>query len=442
MKIGFLKKLRDRLDRSSLSLPVQKALFQESVNGVLVANRLRILLFILFTILVAIISHEKDSFDPNWIVVCLFGLSTVFQAFFLKRFPEKTLKFNSFFVAFDFLIIFIMIVFQSETADGFDYVLLNKNSNFWILTLFIVLQSLQLRLGPVLFSVLLVIGFQVSIALLALYHNVETTSDYTLFHTGHYLNLMDALLKRPFIILSLGVILTYLVYRTIVLVRKLSSSQSHIQRLSRYFSPKVIEDISKNPDILSPGKRQKVTILMNDIRGFTRLSEEIPPDELVIFLNDYRRRMAEVILKNGGSIDKFIGDAIMATFGTPVPSPVPGEDNRNALKAGIEMFQCLNQLNIDREKKGNKKIKMGIGIHCGEVIAGNIGEDALLEYTVIGDPVNTTARIEEQCKVLDKEFLISEDIFNDIKNYTNIKPLVHTKLKGKEKPVLLYEVDL
>jgi adenylate cyclase len=256
---------------------------------------------------------------------------------------------------------------------------------------------------------------------------------------------MDALLKRPAIVIIVGLAIVYSIHRTINMLRSLEDSKQRSLILSRYFSPEIVKEITATPDIVQSGRRQKVTILFADIRDFTPLSESISPDELVLFLAEFRERMTRVIFGSGGAIDKFIGDAIMATFGTPRPSPVAGADSRNAVAAALGMREQLGAINADRITKRLEPIRMGIGIHTGEAIVGNIGKGDLLEYSVIGDTVNTASRIEDQCKVQGADIIISSAIYEELdestRNIIEARPLGQTQVKGKKEPVRLFAIE-
>ncbi|HNJ04949.1 MAG TPA: adenylate/guanylate cyclase domain-containing protein, partial [Leptospiraceae bacterium] len=198
--------------------------------------------------------------------------------------------------------------------------------------------------------------------------------------------------------------------------------------------------LSSTDSNLSPGVRQRVTILFMDIRNFTKMSEGMDSADLAAFLTDFRDRMIAAIFEHGGTIDKFVGDAIMATFGTPRPSPVAGLDARNAVQAGLAMKRALADLNRDRERKGLPLIGIGIGIHTGEVFCGTIGSEGRVEYTVIGDAVNTASRIESMCKFLKVDFLISEAVFEDQQGAVRTVKMPLVRVMGKEFPVATYQV--
>lgn len=199
----------------------------------------------------------------------------------------------------------------------------------------------------------------------------------------------------------------------------------------------IVDDLLKNPDkVKVGGERKKVTVLFSDIRGFTPLSESMPPEEVVALLNRHFSSMLPIINKNGGVLDKFMGDAMMVTFGAPFPK---GDDALSAVKTGLMMKDMRRALNKNREKEGKAPIHMGIGINTGYVVAGNIGSEERMEYTVFGDVVNTAARIEGLSR--EEDVIITEDTYKEIMNSVTIgQEKEEVSLKGKSKPVTIYRV--
>ena len=151
-----------------------------------------------------------------------------------------------------------------------------------------------------------------------------------------------------------------------------------------------------------------MTILFTDIRSFTTISETMDPQNLVGLLNEYFTEMVAIVMDEDGVVDKYIGDAIMAVFGAPVPKP---DDAVNAVRAAVRMRRALRDLNERLVSRGLSPLRTGIGIHTGEVVAGNIGSERRMEYTVIGDAVNLASRLESSTKELGVNVLISEDTY-------------------------------
>ncbi len=177
------------------------------------------------------------------------------------------------------------------------------------------------------------------------------------------------------------------------------------ERLSRYFSPDVADRLADGEDQeLIKGRRQPVAVVFVDIRGFTSMGEKMAPDELSAFLSEYRDRLAEPIFEHGGIVDKFIGDAIMAVFGSPIQR---ANDAERALNCAFDIINAARRWSLEREKAGEEPVAIRIGAHYGDVIAGALGSDRLLEYTVIGDTVNIAERLERLSREVDSTLVIS-----------------------------------
>ena len=215
-------------------------------------------------------------------------------------------------------------------------------------------------------------------------------------------------------------------------------------QLALYISPEIARKIQDaSSDFFRPGGRlQQAAVLFADIRDFTTLSENLPANDLLAFLADYQERMVRAIFEHGGTLDKFIGDGIMATFGTPEPRP---DDAERAVRAGLSMKRELAALNRERQSHGLPPIRQGIGIHAGEVVAGNIGSADRLEYTVIGDAVNTASRIESACKEQNADFLISEAVYGcltpDFRSRLHAEFAGEVLLKGKSDRLRIYRIN-
>jgi len=172
----------------------------------------------------------------------------------------------------------------------------------------------------------------------------------------------------------------------------------------RYVSKQVAEAIL-NGRLELGGERKRATVLISDIRNFTAISEKFPPEEVVDFLNEYFSEMVSVVTKYEGTLDKFIGDALLAVFGAPITHP---DDAKRAVFAALEMQEKLKEFNKKRVKKGKNEIRIGVAVHTGNLVAGNIGSEVRMEYTVIGDTVNLTSRLEPLNKQFGTQILISE----------------------------------
>ncbi len=207
-------------------------------------------------------------------------------------------------------------------------------------------------------------------------------------------------------------------------------------------SKPVLEEILSKPDIFSQtlgGKRCKVAVLFADIRGFSFLANEMNPEQLVIQLNQYLEQMVEQVLDQNGVLDKFIGDALMAEFGNPIFRGDKAEALAS-IHAALAMRKVLHKLRTQWKNEGKPLLFNGIGIHFGEAIAGNVGSSKKLEYTVIGNTVNIAARVESKTKELGVDILVTQSVYELIKEEIRLENLGAFLLKGQTEPLNLYSV--
>lgn len=203
------------------------------------------------------------------------------------------------------------------------------------------------------------------------------------------------------------------------------------------FVNKDIADRILRDEIKLGGERKQAAIFFSDIRSFTSISENLQPEEVVEFLNEYMTRMVGCINDTHGVVDKFIGDAIMGVWGTPVSH---GNDTENAVNAALMMRASLAEFNKGRGGSKKPVIKIGCGINTGPVLAGQIGSHDRMEYTVIGDAVNLASRIESLNKPFGTDVLISEDAYAVVKGIYNVEPMQKIMVKGKKEPQQIYAV--
>ena len=197
-------------------------------------------------------------------------------------------------------------------------------------------------------------------------------------------------------------------------------------------SPAVIAQLETN-NLQIGGRRAEITVIFADLRGFTNLSEEINSEDLVSILNRYLANAAEAILLEGGTIDKFLGDAVMAWFNAPVRQP---DHVMRALRSAIAIQ--LGERSIHKEFSGENRLRSGIGIHCGPAILGLVGMEKRMDYTAIGDTVNIAKRIQEAS--LPGTILISEEVFNRVGDLVKVKPVEPILAKGKRDPIKVFEL--
>jgi len=206
---------------------------------------------------------------------------------------------------------------------------------------------------------------------------------------------------------------------------------------SRFLPEYVVKQMLENPESFKlGGTSQTITILFADIRGFTRISEHASPEKIVSLLNKYFSAMTEIIFAHGGTLDKYLGDGLMALFGAPTATP---DDASNALNAAVAMQRRLLGINRELREEGLAEIGVGMGLHTGEAIVGYIGSDRRSEYTAIGDTVNTSSRLESNAR--GGEILISDATAKAAHSRYKLKPREPIMVKNRQQPVSLWEVD-
>lgn len=211
------------------------------------------------------------------------------------------------------------------------------------------------------------------------------------------------------------------------------------QTFKNYFSPQVMAVILQDPSLLHlGGQRREVTILFSDIRSFTTITEQLPPEQLTTLLHQYFTEMTEEILTTDGVLDKFIGDAIMAFWGAPIDQPDHGD---RAIKAALGMMTRLKKLQSQWIEAGYPLVDIGIGINTGVVTVGNMGSHKRFDYTVIGDDVNAAARLESLNKEYKSHIIIAEATLKKLTLKVKTRMLGDILVKGKTKPIKIYQVE-
>ena len=227
--------------------------------------------------------------------------------------------------------------------------------------------------------------------------------------------------------------------------RRLVERQARIERergnLARYFPPQIVDRLSRNDDALSTVRAQSVAVLFADIVGFTKYAERETPEHVIALLRGFHRRLEQAVFGNGGTLDKFLGDGLMATFGTPQNGP---RDALNALAAAEAMQQTVADWNHAREAAGLAPIRLSLGLHYGPVVLGDIGSERRMEFAVIGDTVNVANRLEGQSRSLDCKTVASAALVEQARQeapeeaerlLTDYRPSEPQVLRGRIAPV-------
>lgn len=231
--------------------------------------------------------------------------------------------------------------------------------------------------------------------------------------SGVYASYLSELVYWKVLPIATIVLMSFMLWLiSITMSRLLDQAIAHAGRsirLSRFFSPNLVDRLSSDrQDLPLVSRRCMAAILFIDIRGFTAMAEKMRPEDIVAMLSEFRSIVTNEIFFHDGTVDKFIGDSVMAVFGTPESR---SDDGQRAVRCGLAILRTVRKWSIEREARGNRPISIGIGAHYGEVFAGTIGDERLLEFTVLGDSVNVAARLEKVCSEIGGLFVISEALF-------------------------------
>ena len=224
---------------------------------------------------------------------------------------------------------------------------------------------------------------------------------------------------------------------SMIVIEDITSEKRIKSTMSRYMDPGIADQLLESGEDILGGRSADVTVLFSDIAGFTTLTEELGPHGTVSLLNEYFTLMVDVIQREGGMLDKFQGDAIMAAFGIPLAHD---DDSDRAVRAAIAMMTTLDKWNAKRLEEGKKLVYNRIGINTDEVVTGNIGSPKRMDYTLIGDGVNLAARLESACKQYLTRILISDSTYRKLKGTYRSREVDRVVVKGKTEPVLVHEV--
>jgi adenylate cyclase len=208
---------------------------------------------------------------------------------------------------------------------------------------------------------------------------------------------------------------------------------------SRYVAPSIVDDMLDNPDKLKVGgEKRDITCMFSDVRDFTSISEALSPSELAMALNRYMGEMTDIVFETNGTLDKYIGDAIVAFWGAPIDI---GDHVNQSINAGVKMLEALPAINEEFKQKGFPEFKIGLGLNSGECSVGNMGSDQIFAYTALGDNMNLGARLESLCKYYGAQILVSEYTYNrmDQERWTS-RLIDNAVVKGKTEPVGVYEI--
>lgn len=224
-----------------------------------------------------------------------------------------------------------------------------------------------------------------------------------------YLNVWG---RQVLVLLVCAGALAVLVERARRLVERQATTERERANLSRYFSPNLVDELAQTDQPLGPTRQQAVAVLFADLIDFTRLAEGMTPDAVIALLRELHGRLQAVVFAHGGTVDKYVGDAVMATFGTPHPGP---HDATDALRAALAMRDAVDAWSRERAARGEPALQIGVGVHHGPVVLGDIGGESRLEFAVLGDTVNVASRLERLTRELGVAVVASDDLVRAVR---------------------------
>ena len=242
----------------------------------------------------------------------------------------------------------------------------------------------------------------------------------------------------PVLVLPLMLVISYAGNVILGYIAEIKRRKQIVGVFKQYMAPQIVDEISKKKDfkVELGGERRHIAVLFVDIRGFTTMSEVLKPEEVVEILNEYLSLTTQSIFNNRGTLDKFVGDATMAVFNAPLDLD---DYIYRAVKTAWDMKAGSEALAEKFEKRFGRSVAFGIGVNCGDAVVGNIGCEFRMDYTAIGDTVNTAARLESNAKR--GQILISQEVYDNVKDRVEVTPIGELPLKGKEVGVFIYQVD-
>lgn len=262
-------------------------------------------------------------------------------------------------------------------------------------------------------------------------NSVEAFRDLTFVHIGHWYS-------EALVLLLVAAALTAAVERSRRLALTRARAEHRQANLARYFSPRVVERLARSDQPFDGDRRQDVAVLFADIKGFTPLSEQLAPEKVMQLLRGFHTRMESIVFAHGGTLEKFIGDALLVTFGVP---DAASDDAVRALACAQAMLAEVEHWNGERSRSGQDVIEIGIGLHYGPVVMGDIGSERTMAFTVVGDTVNTASRLQGLTRELDCDVVASESLMTRVRDTAidpssieTFRPIGSRLLRGRSSP--------
>jgi len=438
---------------------IEPRLRQAFRNAALESLRIAMLAKLAVMIIVAVFLVAQS---PSWRVVywlalaALFGGAGVLQYRMARRRPRAWLKYA--FMTLDVAILACGALVRNPLTDygGVPPQMDLRFASFLYFFLPLALSVFSFTPRFVLFTgACIAVVWAVGVLGIALRPGSVTLLDMPNYLTATVSEKMDYVLKPTFvhlanfvqeivIMLVVALLIALGVWRQVSLVVGQIGAERSRAALARYFSPNMVEEIATQERPLGEVRAQNAGVLFADIVGFTALSEQLGAEGTMALLRGFHGRMAETVFAHGGTVDKYIGDAVMAVFGTPRPAP---DDALRALRCVGDMIAAVERWNAERAGAGEAPIRIGIGLHYGPVVTGDMGDERRLEYAVIGDTVNVASRIEKMTREKGVLALITGDAIDAAGAARPgaapgaFRPAGTAAVRGRAEPVTLWTPD-
>ena len=403
-----------------------KAMGDARLQEVLVADRqsaLRLLMFVRVAIAIAVIGFLIINF-PNAFGLYLAGLVLLFGLFGVGQYLLGQSRYAADWQAYCFVVLdltlvaFILLHTNPFSPDPFPPAQRLRYPNFDYLYVVVALLAVGAKPRVVALSgVAAVFVWGAAVAWIVSLPGTMTEYDVPglmalpmaerleIANGPNFVWLL-AVTQELFVMLLFGGTLAAVAWRARRLLARQMLAERARANLSRYFSPGMIDQLADQDELVGDVREQDVAVIFADIVGFTAIAEKQSPEEIIGMLREFHSRMARAVFSHSGTVDKYIGDAIMATFGTPRVSP---RDASNALACAHAMLSAISEWNVERTAAGKATIEVGIGLHYGTAVMGNIGEERRLEYAVVGDTVNIASRLEALTREYGTPMVMSDD---------------------------------
>lgn len=413
-------------DRVNESL--QRAFAEEQVRGLEFAARVRLVGLAMIGIWVAFENDYPEGFYPLGSVVGFALIGVIPPVLARRGFGTKWLYLQP--VLDFFLVTFVVLGRNPFDPDPFPPAMRLRFRNEHYLLPFLIVSLLSYSPRLVLwngFVAIVVWGIGISWIVaqpgtwaafdppgwisMTLDQKVATFLDPGLVHLGF-------VVRQMVILLVVSVALAAFVERSRRLVLRQVSAERERANLSRYFSPTLVDRLAQSAEPLGTTSQQNVAVLFADLAGFTTIAAERSPSNVITLLREYHRRTASAVFEHGGTLDEYLGDGVMATFGTPRPGQT---DASHALRCARTIVSSIADWNRERERSGELPLRVRVGVHYGPVVLGNVG-DQQLKFAVVGDTVNVASRLQELTRTLDAEIAISEALAGAVRKESTAAP--------------------